>query len=161
MRRLLTLLGLALGGLWACGSPQPPSSATAPAATKIEWVRAKPGPVAPLVAAERTRALGGGHKALVYVGATWCEPCRRFHDAVKAGALDQAFAGLRIVEFDLDTDGERLREAGYAPQFIPMLALPREDGNASGKHIEGSIKGAGAVPEITPRLQALLRSDAL
>ncbi len=152
---LPVLVAVATALASACGAPQPPP----PPATKVEWIAAKPGAVAPLVAAERRRALLGGHQALVYVGATWCEPCRRFHDAVKAGKLDQPFAGLRIVEFDLDVDSERLREAGYAPQFIPMLALPLADGRASGKHLEGSVKGEGAVAELTPRLEKLLRSE--
>jgi len=34
--------------------------------------------------------------------------------------------------------------------------LPREDGSGSGEQIEGSIKGPGAVAQITPRLKALL-----
>jgi hypothetical protein len=138
----------------ACGVPPAPRKDP----TKVAWVTAGAGAVAPLVVAERGRAAADGQQALVYVGATWCEPCRRFHEAVRAGVLDGTFAGLRIVEFDLDVDAERLRDAGYAPRLIPMLALPRADGTASGRHIEGSVKGDGAVAEITPRLQALLRA---
>ena len=48
----------------------------------------------------------------MYVGAPWCEPCRRFHEAVTKGLLDEQFGDLRFVEFDLDKDGERLQAAG-------------------------------------------------
>jgi hypothetical protein len=34
--------------------------------------------------------------------------------------------------------------------------VPRDDGSGSGEQIEGSIKGPGAVAQITPRLRELL-----
>ena len=114
------------------------------------------GAVAKVVSAEVARAKRNDRKLLVYVGATWCEPCRRFHDAVKSGALDKRFGSLRLLEFDLDRDGERLKEAGYDPKLIPLLALPGSDGRATGKQMEGSVKGDGAVGQIVPRLAALL-----
>ena len=40
--------------------------------------------------------------------------------------------------------------------MIPLFALPGADGRASGKQIEGSVKGEAAVGEISPRLAALL-----
>ena len=103
-----------------------------------------------------------GRRVLVYVGASWCEPCQRFHDAVASGGLDAdpRFGELRLVEFDLDHDADRLREAGYAARLIPLLAVPLADGRASGKQMEGSIKGEGAVAQMAPRLSALLREAA-
>jgi thiol-disulfide isomerase/thioredoxin len=114
------------------------------------------GDVAEIVRAELARAQGDGRRVLVYVGATWCEPCQHFHDAARAGKLDGAFPGLRLVEFDLDRDRDRLQGAGYSSRMIPLFALPRADGMASGEQIEGSIKGPAAVEQIKPRLQALL-----
>jgi thiol-disulfide isomerase/thioredoxin len=96
-------------------------------------------------------------KLLVYVGAAWCEPCRRFHEAAAAGQLDATFGDLRMLVFDADRDKDALQRAGYISNLIPLFALPRPDGTASGKQIEGSIKGDGAVAQITPRLQALLQ----
>ena len=52
------------------------------------------------------------------------------------------------------------RAAGYAARLIPLLALPLPDGRASGKQIEGSIKGEGAVMQMRPRLAALLRDGS-
>jgi hypothetical protein len=97
------------------------------------------------------------HKQLiVYEGATWCEPCRQFHDAAAAGQLDRAFPTLRVLAFDEDQDGAALANIGYTSEMIPLFAIPNPDGTASGKQIEGSIKGDGAVANITPRLQKLL-----
>jgi len=93
---------------------------------------------------------------IVYVGASWCEPCQRFHHAAESGALDDAFPGLTMLEFDLDRDAERLAQAGYVSKYIPLFALPTPDGRASGKQVEGGIKGEGAVAYMTPRLKDLL-----
>lgn len=93
---------------------------------------------------------------VVYVGATWCEPCRRFHEAAAKGELDATFPDLDMLVFDLDRDGERLAAAGYVSKYIPLFALPKADGTSSGKQVEGGIKGEGAVAFITPKLQALL-----
>lgn len=145
-----TLAALALGalGLGACGTPRPRA---------VEQVAAPPtGEVAPIVARELGRASREGRQLLVYVGASWCEPCRRFHAAASAGKLDAALPGLRLLEFDLDRDGQRLQRAGYRSDYIPLFARPGPDGRASGRQIAGSIKGDGAVAQIVPRLRALL-----
>jgi len=118
---------------------------------RVTFLPAPPGEVPPLVQNELRRG-----RLLVYVGASWCEPCRRFHEAASAGKLDAQLGGLRLLEFDYDRDEPRLRAAGYVSQLIPLFALPAPDGRASGRQIEGSIKGDGAVAQILPRLQALL-----
>jgi hypothetical protein len=102
------------------------------------------------------RALASKRTLVVYVGAAWCEPCQRFHHAAERGELDAAFPALTLLEFDLDRDGERLGAAGYVSKYIPLFALPGPDGKASGKQIEGGIKGDGAVAFIVPRLKEML-----
>jgi thiol-disulfide isomerase/thioredoxin len=93
---------------------------------------------------------------VVYVGAGWCEPCQRFHRAAESGELDAMFPSLTMLEFDLDRDGQRLAAAGYASKYIPLFALPSQDGKASGKQVAGAIKGEDAVGYIAPRLKELL-----
>jgi len=101
-------------------------------------------------------------RVLVYVGASWCEPCQRFHKAVEAGELNGALNGLRFLEFDQDRDASALKVAGYLYQYIPVLALPDPDGRNHGRMITGSIKGPNAVQEnLVPRLQALLSGKAV
>lgn len=140
-------------------SCNPTSSAPAKAAAKpghVEFVPAPEGDVAALVLRELDKAKHDGKRLLVYEGATWCEPCRRFHEAAAAGRLDAELSTLRLLEFDADRDNERLAVAGYVSRFIPMFALPKPDGNFSGRLIEGSVKGDGAVDEMVPRLRGLL-----
>jgi thiol:disulfide interchange protein len=133
-----------------------PEPTAAKAASPVEIVKTTGADVAETVRREVARARADKREVLVYVGAAWCEPCQYFHNAAAAGELDSAFPGLRLVEFDLDRDREALARAGYGSQMIPLFALPREDGSGSGEQIEGSIKGPGAVAQITPRLKALL-----
>ena len=101
-------------------------------------------------------------RVLVYVGASWCEPCQRFHQAVERGELNGTLNGLRFLEFDQDRDAGALKTAGYVYQYIPVLALPDPDGRNHGRMISGSIKGPRAVQEnLVPRLQALLSGKAV
>ena len=166
MRWLLVALALASAG---CKQDAPEARPEDPAVVpsgagigprneaRVEIVSALPGQdAAAIVKDELERAQRDGRELLVYVGAPWCEPCVRFHDAAAAGELDATFPGLRLVEFDLDQDKDRLDAAGYRSRLIPLFAVPRPDGRASGKQIEGSVKGDHAVGEITPRLRALL-----
>jgi thiol-disulfide isomerase/thioredoxin len=98
-----------------------------------------------------------GSRVLVYVGATWCEPCKRFHKALEAGELDEPLAGTHFLEFDADDDRSELRAAGYASKYIPLFSVPDSSGHSTSLSIEGSIKGDKAVKEnLVPRLLALL-----
>jgi thiol:disulfide interchange protein len=117
----------------------------------------KQAPLEQFVQQHVEEADASGQRVLVYVGATWCEPCQRFHKALESGQLDQDLAGTKFVEFDADRDREELRAAGYASKYIPLFSVPDQSGHASGRAIEGSIKGDSAVREnLVPRLLALL-----
>jgi hypothetical protein len=154
--------------LIACGrehpSPRPErpesaawSSTMATLTPGLRVVRAASQPDAAHVVAEAvSKAKSESRRLVVYVGATWCEPCKRFHDAAKAGALDRDFPDVTMLEFDLDEDRQRLAADGYAGQFVPLFVLPDATGHASSRKFEGSIKGEGAVANITPRLRSLL-----
>ena len=145
-------------------APAPTSSASSPLVLAprdgIRWAQAPDGltDAAPSVRDALTKANADGRALLVYVGATWCEPCQRFHHAVDQGELDADFPRLSILAFDADRDHEALAAAGYFSRLIPLFAVPKSDGSSSGKQIEGSVKGETAVGEITPRLRALVAS---
>jgi len=124
--------------------------------TEIVLAPAGDEPAEKLIQAAIMKAQKDGRKLLVYVGAKWCEPCKRFHQAVEAGQLDSTFPGLRFLEFDLDRDRKRLNPAGYESAMIPLFALPLMNGKASGQFSQGAIKGEKAVAYIVPRLKKLL-----
>lgn len=123
---------------------------------KVIFHKAPGGDVAKVVQTAMAQAKEDHRKLLVYIGATWCEPCQRFHHAAEQGELDPKFGDLTLIEFDLDADGQRLSSAGYSPQYIPYFGVPAETGRASGKGSSGSIKGPGAVDDLVPKLEALL-----
>ena len=122
----------------------------------------KGGAIEPWVQEQVELADAAQLRVLVYVGASWCEPCQRFHEAVERGELNGTLNGLRFLEFDQDQDAAALKTAGYLYQYIPVLALPDPDGRNHGKMISGSIKGSRAIQgDLVPRLQALLNGQAV
>ncbi len=139
----------------------PPAHASgARAPLPVEIVMVPPGdePLQAIVVRERERAEREGRDLLIYVGATWCEPCTRFHEAALRGELDATFPGLRLLELDRDRDEARLEAAGCITRLIPLFARPSADGGCDlARSMSGSIKGPGAVANIAPRLSALLR----
>jgi thiol-disulfide isomerase/thioredoxin len=136
-------------------SSAPPARALGGDRVRI-WAAPASGGIADAVRDALGRSAGGRRRLVVYVGAKWCEPCRRVHEAIERGELDARLSHLDLLEYDLDRDRERLAAAGYASQYIPLFALPSPEGTASGKQIEGAIKGEGAVTFIVPRLEGLL-----
>jgi thiol-disulfide isomerase/thioredoxin len=147
-------------GLLGCQGGDAPASQHRGKLELIEAPIAAPaGPpqdVAALVVAQLARAARDHRHVVVYVGATWCEPCLRFHDAAQRGELDAEFPDVTVLAFDADRAGEALERASYRSELIPLFAIPRPDGTASGQQIEGSIKGDAAVGQIAPRLRALV-----
>ncbi len=149
--------------LLACDSPSSPrggpavEASAAPKPSPDFVPRPAGAPLQSFVQAELQRARAEGRRVLVYVGATWCEPCRRFHEAVQSGELNLELSGLRFLEFDRDRDGADLDAAGYASRMIPLFVLPNADGTGSPLRIEGSIKGPEAVRKnLMPRLREML-----
>ncbi len=142
----------------ACESPKAEPSIQRVQAPKPEIVRgpSNGAPVDLFVKAEIERAGPEKRDVVVYVGAKWCEPCVRFHDALVAGELDAELPGVRFLEFDFDTDQAALAAAGYQSKLLPLFVAPIDDGRGSTNAISGSIKGAAAVAEITPKLKALI-----
>ncbi|CAN5866239.1 hypothetical protein BH11MYX3_BH11MYX3_27900 [soil metagenome] len=133
----------------ACSQKQAPGP-------RIELVEAPAtGVIATYVAQEVARGAQDHVPVLVYVGATWCEPCREFHDAAAAGSLDAALAPVRFLVFDLDRDGERLATAGYRSELVPLFARPGADGRASGTQTDGVKQGGAYLEQLVPRIRAL------
>lgn len=112
--------------------------------------------VAAIVKKAREGAAANGRDLVVYVGAKWCEPCQRFHEAAERGELDEQFPNLTVLDFDLDEDRERLVTAGYESKLIPLFIVPDANGRATDKRFEGSVKGDRAVSNIAPRLRQIL-----
>lgn len=106
-----------------------------------------------LVRTERLKAKAEGRVLVVYVGAGWCEPCKRFKSAVQAGSLDDPLGRTTLLVFDADRDTDRLASAGYRFQFIPYVALPGADGHPTDS-VEARGKGSEAWRDLVTKLEA-------
>jgi thiol-disulfide isomerase/thioredoxin len=154
---------VALLGLWvSCKGSEPFAAAAKPSVEVVDpkaTVRFVPAPpmvdVAPLLKERVASAAAAGRKVIAYTGATWCEPCRLFHQAVDRGELNGKMGAVDLVAFDADVDAERLVLAGYESRSIPSFTVPLADGKASTKHTEGASKD-GPVNDLLPRLKGLL-----
>jgi hypothetical protein len=122
-----------------------------------ELIEAGPGPADAVVRTALADAQRDGRRLLVYISATWCEPCERFQKALRAGELDASFPGLTMLKFDHDRDLPRLQEAGYSGNLIPRFVIPGPDGRATDRRMEGGTKAEDTVStSIGPRLRRLL-----
>jgi thiol-disulfide isomerase/thioredoxin len=147
-------LPLALLLLVACTKASAPP--TDPGATVRFLTPPMDGEVSTIMSAQLAKSKAEGRQVLLYCGASWCEPCRFFHEAVARGELTGKVGALDLVAFDAQVDAERMLLSGYESQFIPLFAAVGPDGKGTGKKIEGSVKGPGAVDDLVPRLKALL-----
>jgi thiol-disulfide isomerase/thioredoxin len=156
-RRLVIVLGSILMG---CTPAADSGRQVAPARPQLIAGPQSGDDLAGACAAELEKAHVQHATLVVYVGAPWCEPCRRFHRALAAGELDATFPDVRFLEFDYDKSHDALTKAGYVSTLIPLFAIPKRDGTASERRIEGSIKGPSAVAEnLVPRLKVLLAAE--
>jgi thiol-disulfide isomerase/thioredoxin len=147
--KLVSIVALLVG----CSS----SSAPERAGGKVEILAAPAtGDLATYVAGEVQRGERDRVPVLVYVGATWCQPCKELHAAATSGQLDTALGPLRLLEFDQDRDGTYLEAAGYKSAMVPLLAKPKADGRASGQQFDGVKTGLEYVPQLTTKIQGLL-----
>lgn len=144
-------------------APEPPASAVKGPMSRplvlargVRFVKPAGGDAAAAVRKEILREAADGRSVIVYVGATWCEPCQRFHEAAKLGKLDEEFPSLTFVEFDADEDKDRIAAAGYRSAYIPLFVKPGPDGRATDVRFQGSVKGPQAIGDITEKLKKLL-----
>jgi hypothetical protein len=106
-----------------------------------------------VVRTERLRAKAEGRVLVVYAGAGWCEPCKRFKHAVETGTLDEKLPQTTLLVFDADRDTDRLGAAGYKFSFIPYVALPGADGHPSDT-AEARAKGSESWRELVAKLES-------
>ena len=136
----------------ASASPGTASATNKPTGARPELVHPPAGTtdLGAFIRSEVARGQRDGRKVVVYVGASWCDPCVRFKAAIE---------DVRFVVTDLDTDGPALASAGCASTMVPLFARANADGTCSSKRTEGGIKGDGAVAFMLPRLKAVLVGD--
>jgi thioredoxin-like negative regulator of GroEL len=106
-----------------------------------------------LVRTERLKAKADGRVLVVYVSATWCEPCKKLKEEIEAGRLDDRYGKTTLLAFDADKDLDRLGAAGYTFKFVPYVALPGADGRPAESQ-EATGHGKDAWKELLGKLDA-------
>lgn len=137
-----------------------PKAVTAEAKGRLEVVTASADSDAlSLVRTERLEAKADGRVLVVYVSATWCEPCKKLKEEIAAGRLDDRLGRTTLLAFDADKDLDRLASAGYSFQFVPFVALPGPDGRPKDTQ-QATGKGGTAWRELLGKLEAWQRDAA-
>lgn len=81
----------------------------------------------------------------------------RFHQAAEAGTLDPSLPPLRLLDLDLDRDGDRIRAIGCSSQYIPLFAQVTAEGRCDpNRRLMGGVKGEGAAAQVAGRLKSLV-----
>lgn len=132
-----------------------PSVSAAPTTEKKVRVTTAPadGDAASLIRTQRLAAKNEGRVLVVYVSASWCDPCQAMKHELASGHLDEKLSKTTLLAFDADRDGDRLAAAGYTFQFIPYVALPGPDGKPT-ESAQASGKGRDAWRELLKKLGA-------
>jgi thiol-disulfide isomerase/thioredoxin len=109
-----------------------------------------------LIRTKRLEAKAESRVLVVYIGATWCEPCKKFKAEMAAGRLDDRLGKTTLLAFDADRDMDRLGSAGYTFRFVPFVALPGADGHPADSQ-QATGKGGEAWRELLGKLDAWQR----
>ena len=105
------------------------------------------------IRAARLRAVEGKRVLVVYVGASWCPPCKRFHEAIQNHSLDEKLAGFDFLYLDMDIVKDKIVETGYASKYIPFFFFFSGDGKR-GDSFEIKRTDAKAQDELLEKLGA-------
>jgi thiol-disulfide isomerase/thioredoxin len=169
---VVALLVITAGGALGCRDEPSASREVVQAPTMAEAGRTLSGdgveiviapadvsPASAWIRAQVAEAEGAGRQPLVYVGATWCEPCQRLRAEVHRGGLDAHFPKLRLLAFDADTHAVELTRAGCATTGIPAFIRPVRRGRCSASRFMGVAEGKDVSEYVTPRLDKLLQGE--
>lgn len=108
----------------------------------------------------RLQAKAQGRVLVVYVSATWCDPCKKLKSEIEAGHLDSRLGKTTLLAFDADRDAERLLGAGYSFKFVPFVALAGTDGHPADSQ-QATGHGGDAWRELLGKLDAWQSSGPL
>jgi hypothetical protein len=138
-------------------SPSPTLSQEKKGTQALEWVVINDvSNVAKTVKRELEQAAEDKKKLIVYVGATWCLPCKEFYRASLEPDFGPELSGVRLIKFDLDKHQTLLTRAGYGSELIPLFVVPDAEGRGTGRRFYGTkYKGQEGTNDLQKRLVAL------
>ncbi len=158
MKRLLVLLPLLA---LACGGIPDPEGETRDhevAELHKSWQKLdKDADVVRVAARFAAEAVAAGETPVIYVGATWCQPCLLYKKSLDDPRMKAAHEGVRVLEADADLHD--LSALGISPNGIPHWATVDASGVSDGRAIDGGAWGDNTPENMAPALSAFFRGE--
>ncbi len=102
------------------------------------------------------KALKDNQKPVLYFGAEWCGPCRRFRASLSDPLMRETLNGATLILIDMDADSEgHLISAGYGIHEIPSFVRVDKDGSVI-KKITSAAWDEDVPQEIAPVIKQFL-----
>jgi len=106
-----------------------------------------------LLSVEAQKAVVLGQIPIVEFDATWCPPCQKINDTLKAknDLMLKAYNGTYIIKLDVDEwkwEGNKVQN--FYVEFIPVYFKLDERGNQTGEFIDGGAWGEDIPENIAP-----------
>lgn len=89
---------------------------------------------------------------VVYVGATWCGPCKVYKSTLTDPRMVAAHKGAHIIEVDLDVHPKALQSVGIQPAGVPHWEMLDSSGQRVGRTIDGGHWDDNTVENMAPAL---------
>lgn len=137
-------------------SPEPSRSSSMTAEKASSWMKIGSGGEAleSKLKAEVGKAAERRQKPVLYIGATWCEPCSALKKYKSDPRMAEAFQGTYVIELDLDDwKVDELKALGFRAGVVPVFHVLGADGRASGPTIDGGAWGDNIPENMAPPLK--------
>jgi hypothetical protein len=111
------------------------------------------------VKAEVAKAQAKKLTPIVYVGATWCDPCLALKKHRDDPKMVDAFEGTFVIEIDADDwNAASFGALGYKTSVIPIFIAVDAEGKATGRTIDGGAWGDNIPQNMAPPLKQFFSS---
>lgn len=108
------------------------------------------------IIAAAAQAKADGRTAVVELWASWCPPCKKLDQLVRAGPVAEAVANAVLIRVDTDVFGDELNALGYTAPEIPSLYHVDGRGKPRGKPMSGAKWSRASEVAIAEQLVAFV-----
>ena len=151
------LLAASIHGLQTRSWAQP--APDAPARFSITLIPPSDAALADVLKEQAGRAKELHQKPYAYFYADWCGPCKALRKSLddRDPLMMDAFEGTYIIQLDADTWGKQLAGTKFTVKAIPVLFELKEDGQPTGRKIDGGAWAEDIPKNMAPPLKAFFR----
>jgi hypothetical protein len=164
---LACALTLTLAALSACkrggaahGAQPTESAEPTPGGARHALVRVTPNghELTDIARTEAKKAKARGLSPYLELRADWCGPCKKLEASEGDPRIVDAFDGTYIIRVDVDEAGGKL--GPYRASAIPVFFEVGDDGQPTGRKIDGSAWAADTPESMAPPLKAFFHPPA-